>query len=194
MDHCCRRRDGAGFRDPGRGRDAHLECPAHPEPDRGECLSTGRRVVHLGPRVYGRRVVHQRQRHDVTLAQRWMGAVWMPTRTPAGAAYSELSGVSCTSATACTAVGDYNYAAVAERWNGTVWRIQPTPTSGIGTTLDGVSCTSATACTAVGSYLTGADGTEATLAERWNGTAWKIQPTPNPGGPTDSYLSGVSCA
>ena len=131
---------------------------------------------------------------NVTLAQRWMGAVWMPTRTPAGAAYSELSGVSCTSATACTAVGDYNYAAVAERWNGTVWRIQPTPTSGIGTTLDGVSCTSATACTAVGSYLTGADGTEATLAERWNGTAWKIQPTPNPGGPTDSYLSGVSCA
>ena len=44
----------------------------------------------------------------------------------------------------------------------------------------GVSCTSATACTAVG--YDASVGTTVTLAERWNGTSWKIQSTPNPTG------------
>jgi len=45
--------------------------------------------------------------------------------------YNTLSGVSCLSATACTAAGDYLnssgvYATLAEHWNGT-WAIQSTP-------------------------------------------------------------------
>jgi hypothetical protein len=32
-----------------------------------------------------------------------------------------------------------------------------------------------------------------TLAERWNGSGWEIQPTPNPAGATDLNLAGVSC-
>ena len=74
---------------------------------------------------------------------------------------SVLQGVSCTSATACTAVGDYvnrdgTQVTLAERWNGTSWTIQSTPNptgaqyAGWTATLQGVSCTSATACTAVG--------------------------------------------
>jgi hypothetical protein len=68
--------------------------------------------------------------------------------------------VSCTSATACTAVGHYQNGAgtrvtLAERWDGTSWTIQPTPSLSPNyfyTTLSGVSCTSATACTAVGAH------------------------------------------
>jgi hypothetical protein len=32
-----------------------------------------------------------------------------------------------------------------------------------------------------------------TLAERWDGSSWRIQPTPNPHAATSSALSGVSC-
>jgi hypothetical protein len=53
-----------------------------------------------------------------------------------------------------------------------------------------VSCPAATACTAVGSYATTAFN-GFTLAERWDGTAWSIQRTPNRPG-TDQLL-GVSC-
>ena len=32
------------------------------------------------------------------------------------------------------------------------------------------------------------------MAVAWNGAAWRIQSTPNPGGTTSSYLNGVSCS
>jgi hypothetical protein len=127
----------------------------------------------------------------VTLAERWNGTAWtiQPTPNPRGAEASELYGVSCPSASACTAVGYYNNSTsvvvtLAERWNGTAWTIQPTPNprGAQGSSLDAVSCPSASACTAVG-----------TLAESWNGTAWTIQPTPNPRGAYAWILTGVSC-
>jgi hypothetical protein len=115
--------------------------------------------------------------------------------------------VSCTSATACTAVGAFQsmtgvWMTLAERWNGSRWAIESTPDPRGGGELFGVSCTLATACTAVGTAPGG------TLAERWNGTAWAIDETPNPRGadtncgyelPTPGFASGcvgllgVSC-
>src|SRR5262249_58523763 len=102
-----------------------------------------------------------------------------------GAVFSNLFGVSCTAADACTAAGYYTNGLrhihpLAERWDGTSWRIQAAP-SPLGRPLSGffaVSCTSATACTAVGAQ-TDATGTTA-LAERWDGTSWRVQATPNP--------------
>jgi hypothetical protein len=55
-----------------------------------------------------------------------------------------------------------------------------------------VSCTASNTCEAVGSYRS-SSGTQDTLGEVWNGTAWKHQSTPNPTGATGSYLDGVSC-
>ena len=52
---------------------------------------------------------------------------------------------------------------------------------------------SASACTAVGTYIDKA-GDLVTLAERWDGTSWAVQTTPNPPGATGISLSGVSCA
>lgn len=59
-------------------------------------------------------------------------------------------------------------------------------------TLNAVACTAPASCTAVGSYTPAAG--EVTLAESWNGTAWKVKPTPNPAGASSSALNGVSCA
>ncbi|HEU4682194.1 MAG TPA: S8 family serine peptidase, partial [Gemmatimonadales bacterium] len=137
----------------------------------------------------------------VTLAKRGGGSgSWsqLTTPNPAGATESYLEDISCTSAVACTAVGRYRSSSgtilsLAERWNGTSWSIQatPNPVGGTGVRLEGVSCSSATACTAVGRY-TDSSGNGATLAERWNGTEWTIQSTPNPG-PRSSFLHDVSC-
>jgi hypothetical protein len=140
----------------------------------------------------------------LTLAERWDGTAWtiQPTPNPTGATSSVLNGVSCTSATGCTAVGNSTTsgnttAPLAERWDGTAWTIQttPNPTGASSSVLSGVSCTSAAACTAVGNYINSAF-TQLTLAERWDGMTWTIQPTPNPAPQPESpysALSGVSC-
>ena len=147
--------------------------------------------------------------NQLTLAARWNGISWSTQPTPnpntatytnpAGAGYNFLNGVSCASKTACTAIGNYNnqerqQLALVERWNGISWSIQPTPNPAGATysELNGVSCASKT-CTAVGASNTGPLG-DLTLAERWNGTRWSIQPTPNPAGSSGSFLNGVSCA
>lgn len=110
---------------------------------------------------------------------------------------SNLSGVSCASATKCTAVGNSYQSGMsrplAEHWNGTTWAIQtvPVPAGSTGSTLNGVSCTLANACTAVGYYY--ASGAALTLAQTWNGTIWTVQPTANPAGSPVSVLTGVWC-
>src|SRR5207302_64415 len=83
---------------------------------------------------------------------------------------------------------------LAERWNGSSWAIQstPNPAGAMSTVLRAVSCPSTTLCTAVASY-TNSSGVDVTLAERWNGSSWTIQSTPNPTGARSSVLYGVSC-
>ena len=82
---------------------------------------------------------------------------------------------------------------VAEVWNGTAWAVQPTPspTGSLGSSLSGVSCTSANSCTAAGNNVTTTTGR--TMALAWNGTSWRLQATPNPGGMANNMFSGVSC-
>jgi hypothetical protein len=140
------------------------------------------------------------------LAELWNGSGWTieTVPLPAGALAGELLGVSCPSAGACTAVGDYESPngavperlTLAESWNGSSWSVQPTPnpTGSEGPTLHGVWCQSASSCTAVGYYYSSGSGATLTLAESWNGTSWTIQPTPNPTGSTHSYLDNLSCA
>jgi hypothetical protein len=137
---------------------------------------------------------------DVTLAEKWNGTVWtvQSTPNPAGASANYLQSISCTTASACTAVGyDTNNSGdtvtLAEAWNGTTWSIQttPNPAASPTTQLNGVSCTSASVCTAVGSY--NASGDTVTLAEIWNGTTWKIHHPPNPAGTGNAQLASVSC-
>jgi hypothetical protein len=137
---------------------------------------------------------------EVTLAESWNGTAWSLKEpvNPTGAKGSSLIDVSCTSSTACVAVGRYvnssgTEVALAESWNGTAWSLKEPviPTGATLSILIGVSCTSSTSCIAVGDYFN-SGGTEVTLAESWNGTAWTIQETPNPEA-TGSWLSGVSC-
>ena len=56
-----------------------------------------------------------------------------------------------------------------------------------------MACPSPSDCTAVGASVDTAGNALATLAERWNGTRWSIQPTPNPAGVQGPRLEGVAC-
>jgi hypothetical protein len=70
----------------------------------------------------------------------------------------------------------------------------PNPAAAIYADFAGVSCSAARACTAVGYYDNSANR-ELTLADRWNGTSWRIQATPNPADATvGSNLSALSCS
>jgi hypothetical protein len=135
------------------------------------------------------------------LAETWNGSTWaiQTTPDPSGSTGSTLSGVACTSPSACTAVGSYtdnagHTATLAETWNGTSWSLQttPDPSGASGSALSGVACTTPDACTAVGTYTVSARDA-ATLAERWNGASWSIEQTPNPTGSRAIALSGVAC-
>jgi hypothetical protein len=69
----------------------------------------------------------------------------------------------------------------------------PIHSSGEAVFIGPVSCTSPSACTTTGLSVD-SSGLATTLAERWNGTAWRIQPTPNPPGAQSADLDGgVAC-
>src|SRR6516225_3240092 len=109
----------------------------------------------------------------------------------------QLFWVSCPAANSCMAVGTYTKASgagvpLAEQWNGSKWRIQPIPSppGAALSNLFGVSCVSASACEAVGVTVSGSGAVKA-MAERWNGTSWRLQAAPSPAG--GGQLNGVSC-
>jgi hypothetical protein len=129
-----------------------------------------------------------------TLVESWNGSTWSVVPSPnAGDRHnSSLAGVSCVSASSCTAVGTYygrrGFQNLAESWNGTAWLVVHTPDVGrvpTGQGLASVSCTSAIACIAVGSYD----------IQAWDGSTWSLVPTPQlPGHPGLGQLNSVSCA
>jgi hypothetical protein len=133
-------------------------------------------------------------RTSKTLVESWNGTAWSTVPTP-DPGNKTLVGVSCVSATDCTAVGSSGNSAMTlvESWNGTAWSVVPSPNaSGSINELLAVSCVSATACSAVGQYYNSQD-LPRTLAESWNGTAWSVEPSPNKGSGTGDVLTGVSC-
>jgi hypothetical protein len=135
-------------------------------------------------------------------AQAWNGRTWRLLRpVEAGESGRVLFNVSCWRASACMAVGLYSTESsllgdeftLAEQWNGTTWRVRRTPSpddplSG----LSGIACPATSDCMAVGSHVNGSD-VRVTLAEQWNGRAWRVRATPSPGNRV-SILSAVSCA
>ncbi|MEX0973530.1 MAG: S8 family serine peptidase [Solirubrobacterales bacterium] len=121
--------------------------------------------------------------------------------SPEGGSNISLKDVSCTAASACTAVGSYyasGYQPLAIRWDGSSWTVQSTPApsgeEGNGGELLAVSCPSVSACTATGLKRTPSSGW-ASFAERWNGSSWSIVETADPSGAEgEAMLDDVSCS
>ena len=134
------------------------------------------------------------------LIQTWNGKTWksVAPKAPKGALSAQLVDVSCKSAIACVAVGDYLNAGgtgvpLAEIWNGKTWTptAPATPKGSSGGQLLGVSCAAAKSCVAVGGDFTNSGG--AALAESWNGSKWTVSRPPEPKGSVVGDLNKVSC-
>jgi hypothetical protein len=123
------------------------------------------------------------------------------TPNPAGATAAILQSVSCSSRSACTAVGywvsvsDPSPSALVERWDGATWSIQPTSTPRRSTVnlLSSVSCPTARLCLAVGLEIVGSN-VDRGLSETWTGSHWTVVPIAAPPNAAGSDLAGVSCS
>jgi hypothetical protein len=109
------------------------------------------------------------------LVEKWNGTAWtVQTSAPGGHDFTLLD-VACTTASACTAVGDFFSQTAplatptAYRWDGTHWTPQATGSwFGVGA-FAGVDCPAARKCFAVG------HSGDVLVISRWNGTDWKRQ-------------------
>ena len=127
-----------------------------------------------------------------TLVEVWDGSTWsvVPSANQYGSFTDRLYGVSCVSASNCTAVG-YSYLwsnknqALVEVWDGSTWSVVPIPDLNSDPSLNGVSCVSSTNCTAVGIDYAYSE----TLLLAWDGSTWRVVQSGIPGG----SLGGVSC-
>jgi hypothetical protein len=83
------------------------------------CMATGASLDQTGENQF-------------TLAEAWNGTSWSLLHTPGPGGFgNDLLGVSCASASACMAVGEFigngNEMTLAESWNGTSWSLVKTP-------------------------------------------------------------------
>lgn len=125
---------------------------------------------------------------DATLsfAEHWNGTRWTVVQTPnAGVNFNSFYAAAATGGWAW-GVGEYlNNAyqdrALIEVWNGSGWRIADTPQPGsMRDMLFGASALSPKDVWVVGDQE-GANGIFETLVEHWDGTAWSVVPSPDPG-------------
>ena len=133
-----------------------------------------------------------------TLIESWNGGSWsiVPSPSP-GSSNNDLSGVSCTSSSNCTAVGYFTNSTdntLVESWNGSEWVVVPSPNLGSSANqLIGVSCSSPTSCKAVGASYNTSNSNYETLAETWNGSEWVVVLSPSPSATNSNLLTGISC-
>ena len=132
----------------------------------------------------------------------WNGAQWVARRAaePNTGGNNLFFSVSCTSLSACMAVGGdpvgLSSPPLAQSWDGKGWTAVPTA-AGTGASsayFDSVSCTQAKSCMALG--VTGVGGQSTingtSLAERWDGSSWSFLAVPS--GEGGSGAAGVSCS
>jgi hypothetical protein len=129
------------------------------------------------------------------LIEHWNGHQWAVQRAVGPADGGQFRFVAATSAHDVWAVGWAGGnggpgQTLIEHWNGKAWRRVPSPNprGQIFAGLQGVSVISPTDAWAVGDSNNGV--VNQTLIEHWNGKAWKIVPSPTPGG--DDLLDAIS--
>ncbi len=137
------------------------------------------------------------------LIERWDGSAWRVVNSPLpeGATAGSFKAMSVVPGSSQVwATGSVRYGAppqgigyfqpLIERWDGSAWRIVASPALPAGALageLNGVVALSATDAWAVGDY-TASDHTIRTLIAHWDGSSWKVVPSPNEWG----SLSGVA--
>jgi subtilisin family serine protease len=130
-----------------------------------------------------------------TLVESWNGSEWtlQPSFASEGNKINKLEGVSCTSSTQCSAVGNtkvtwfHPEGPLAARWDGSKWGVQTPAAFPVAGGFTSVACPTASFCMAAGGGV-GATG----LTESWNGANWQLQSSGLPATPSDVACAGQS--
>lgn len=150
-----------------------------------------------------------------TYALKYASEAWSLTTVPvpSEATASELTGVSCPSASECTAVGSFDRNSetrpLALKWDGTVWSEQTVESESLAAStapFAGVSCPSTTMCQAVGSLTYGKTAAHRAFAFSLNAGKWApsgadgyqrewgvVELPPPASGPEASMRADVAC-
>lgn len=129
-----------------------------------------------------------------TLVEQWNGRTWqvIPSLNAPHSIYSDLGSVVAIAANDIWAVGSsesyssYETSTLIERWSGSSWQIVPSPNVGThGSLLADAAAPSANDLWAVGWYIDSTNFLPKNLIEHWNGKAWHIAKSPNPGAVED---------
>ncbi len=138
---------------------------------------------------------------DRPITASWGGSIWVvsPPAAPHG---GDLTAVSCSGPSACTAVGEHNSVRchtsmgvthcklgqdypLIESFDGSTWSEQPSVRKRTELTLTAVSCASPTTCVAVGATHT--------LIEEESGGGWTQDSAAVIPGAEDQAFAGVTC-
>lgn len=140
----------------------------------------------------------------------WNGVAWTKVPSPNPNGTSNLAAVTARSPSEAWAVGAYCTAAcntgsavvrgLILQWNGTAWTkvAIPNPPGAVIVNLQGVTIRSPSDAWAVGDYCTstpcysGGPAVPHRLILHWNGSAWRMVASPDPGGSYGSSLSAVT--
>jgi hypothetical protein len=111
---------------------------------------------------------------------------WSVVASPdAGALHNDLHAVSGVSGTVFAVGEAFNGTSdrtLIVRESGTTWTVVTSPNAGTShNTLSGVSVLSTSHAWAVGTSYSSRTKADRTLVLRWNGSSWKVQPSPNVG-------------
>ncbi|HEX4059727.1 MAG TPA: hypothetical protein VHY58_01800 [Streptosporangiaceae bacterium] len=136
---------------------------------------------------------------NTTLVEHWNGKKWAEATSPnPNPSYDEFQGVQATSATGLLAVGSTLNASgavvmFAETYDGTNWTelATPLPSGDTAGAFGGLAAISATSALGFG-WVQNASDAIVPLAEKWNGTKWTVQSTPNPPGAADTLMAGAA--
>ena len=125
-------------------------------------------------------------------------ATIMDSPNPPEGRYFQLSAVSCTTTTSCSAVGTYQTIrginrTLAMRMNGQGWSLESTPNTASNeyNRLEGVDCVDETFCMAVGN--SSPDYYRSILTMVRDGSTWSIVPGPATSPTSSASLTSVSC-
>lgn len=130
------------------------------------------------------------------LIEHWDGSKWslVPIFLPR---FAFLNGITAINAHDVWIVGDGFNSTLTAHWNGVVWAVIPSPIPSPGTSsgnpyqLYSVSAVSSNDVWAVGlNHAVSTHRTEQSLIEHWNGSAWSIVTSPDPG--KDNDLQSVT--
>jgi len=135
---------------------------------------------------------------DAAIAVHWDGSTWRDTAMPRFGRAAYLTSVAAVAAGDVWTVGSrYDDAGMtgtlAAHWDGIRWSAVATPSPGaIASYLASVTALAADDVWAVGYQVTSAARYE-TLALHWDGSSWRVVPTPNPGA-GDNLIDAVAAS